>query len=163
MQVSLLIRKYVPVVGIALIGNIVGLFILVLSHFVGTGDFINKFVIVLAIIFVGGGYMVIYQALMMWCKNLYPEEQRGQLEGVRLFFYVCIPMVLGPAIANPVIKNLGQAITLYYDGVGVPGFTPSKELFYVAAAVAVLTFIPLFFAYKYEKKEKKLLIEEKSE
>lgn len=106
--------------------------------------------------------MVIYQALMMWCKNLYPEEQRGQLEGVRLFFYVCIPMVLGPAIANPVIKNLGQAITLYYDGVGVPGFTPSKELFYVAAAVAVLTFIPLFFAYKYEKKEKKLLSKEKA-
>lgn len=152
-------KKYVPVVGIALIGNIVGLFILVLSHFVGTGDFINKFVIVIAIIFVGGGYMVIYQALMMWCKNLYPEEQRGQLEGVRLFFYVCIPMVLGPAIANPVIKNLGQAITLYYDGVGVPGFTPSKELFYVAAAVAVLTFIPLFFAYKQEKKEKLIKVE----
>lgn len=36
-------KKYVPVVGIALIGNIVGLFILVLSHFVGTGEFINKF------------------------------------------------------------------------------------------------------------------------
>lgn len=91
---------------------------------------------------------------MMWCKNLYPEEQRGQLEGVRLFFYVCIPMVLGPAIANPVIKNLGQSITLYYDGVGVPGFTPSKEIFYVAAAVASLTFIPLVFAHLQEKKER---------
>lgn len=147
-------QKYVPVVGFALIGNIVGLFLMVLSHFVGSGDFINKFVIVIAIIFVGGGYMVIYQALMMWCKNLYPEEQRGQLEGVRLFFYVCIPMVLGPAIANPVIKNLGQSITLYYDGVGVPGFTPSKEIFYVAAAVASLTFIPLVFAHLQEKKER---------
>jgi len=151
-------KKYVPVVGIALIGNIVGLFILVLSHFVGTGEFINKFVIVIGVIFVGGGYMVIYQALMMWCKNLYPEEQRGQLEGVRLFFYVCIPMVFGPAIANPVIQNLGQRITLYYDGVAVPGFTASKELFFVAAAVAVLTFIPLFFAYKQEKKEKQKIL-----
>jgi len=149
-------KKYVPVVAIALIGNIVGLFLMVLSHFVGSGDFINKFVIVIGIIFVGGGYMVIYQSLMMWCKNLYPEEQRGQLEGVRLFFYVCVPMVLGPAIANPVIKNLGKAITLYYDGVGVPGYTPSKELFYVAAAVAALTFIPLFFAYLQEKKERML-------
>lgn len=102
--------------------------------------------------------MVIYQALMMWCKNLYPEEQRGQLEGVRLFFYVCIPMVFGPAIANPVIQNLGQRITLYYDGVAVPGFTASKELFFVAAAVAVLTFIPLFFAYKQEKKEKQKIL-----
>lgn len=146
-------QKYVGVVGIALIGNIIGLFILVLSHFVGSGDFIQKMVIVIAVIFIGGGYMVIYQALMMWCKNLYPEEQRGQLEGVRLFFYVCIPMVLGPAIANPVIKGLGQAITLYYDGVGVSGFTPSKELFFVAAAVAAITFIPLVFAAKQQKKE----------
>lgn len=151
-------KKYVPVVGVALIGNIVGLFLMVISHFVGEGDFINKFVIVIGIIFVGGGYMVIYQALMMWCKNLYPEEQRGQLEGVRLFFYVCIPMVLGPAIANPVIKNLGKAITLYYDGVAVPGYTPSKELFYVAAAVAALTFIPLVFAYLQEKKENVALV-----
>lgn len=145
-------QKYVPVVAIALLGNILGLFILILSHFVGIGDFINKFVIVIAIIFVGGGYMVIYQSLMMWCKNLYPEEQRGQLEGVRLFFYVCIPMVLGPAIANPVIKNLGQAITLYYDGVGVAGFSPSKELFFVAAATAALTFIPLYFAKRQSDK-----------
>ncbi|HRU84946.1 MAG: MFS transporter [Christensenellales bacterium] len=156
-------KKYVPVVGIALIGNIIGLFIMVLSEFVGSGDFINKFVIVIAIIFVGGGYMVIYQSLMMWCKNLYPEEQRGQLEGVRLFFYVCIPMVLGPAIANPVIENLGQAITLYYDGVGVPGFTPSKEIFYIAAAVAVLTFIPLLFAYLHDKKERVVIAENQVE
>ena len=28
--------------------------------------------------------------------------------------------------------------------------------------VAFLTFIPLFFAYKYEKKEKKRLVEEKA-
>lgn len=147
-------QKYVPVVSFALLGNIVGLFIMVLSHFVGNGDFINKFVIIIAIIFVGGGYMVIYQALMMWCKNLYPENQRGQLEGVRLLFYVCIPMVVGPAIANPVIKSLGKEITIFYDGKGIAGFTPSKELFYVAAAVAVLTYIPIYLAYRYEKKLK---------
>lgn len=148
-------QKYAPVLVFALIGNIVGLMILVLSHFVGDGAFINKFVILIGVIFVGGGYMVIYQALMIWCKNLYPEEQRGQLEGVRLFFYVCIPMVLGPAIGNPVIKNLGQAIFVDYDGVAVAGFAPSKELFFVAAAVALLTFVPLFFAYKQQKKEAK--------
>lgn len=145
-------QKYVPVVAVALIGNILGLFILMLSHFVGSGEFFNKLVICIGVVFIGGGYMVIYQSLMMWCKNLYPEQQRGQLEGVRLFFYVCVPMVLGPAIGNPVIKRLGQAITLYYDGVPVSGFTPSKELFIVAAAVAVLTFIPLFFASKYKNK-----------
>lgn len=145
-------KKYIPVLSIALLGNIIGLFILVLSHFVGSSVAVNYIVLILAVIFVGGGYMVIYQTLMMWCKNLYPENQRGQLEGVRLFFYVCIPMVLGPAIANPVIKSLGKEITLFYDGVGVSGFTPSMELFYVAAAVAALTFIPIYIAYRYQKK-----------
>lgn len=148
-------QKYIPVLCFALAGNIIGLLLLVVSHYVGDGDFINKFMIALSVIFVGGGYMVIYQTLMMWCKNLYPESQRGQLEGVRLFFYVCIPMVLGPAIANPVIKALGKPITLFYEGVGVPGFTASKELFYVAAAVAALTFIPIYFAWRYLKKHPK--------
>jgi MFS family permease len=149
-------QKYVPVVSFALIGNIIGLFILVLSHFVGDGEFINEFIIIVAVIFIGGGYMVIYQALMMWCKNLYPETQRGQLEGVRLLFYVCIPMVLGPAIANPVIESLGKQITIYYDGVGVSGYAPSMELFLVASAVAILTFIPIYLAYRYEKLHPKM-------
>jgi MFS family permease len=145
-------KKYVPVLSVALGGNILGLLILVLSHFVGNGTYINYFMLILGVIFVGGGYMVIYQTLMMWCKNLYPENQRGQLEGVRLFFYVCIPMVVGPAIANPVIKSLGKEITIYYDGVGVLGSTSSLELFYVAAACAALTFIPIYIAYRYQKK-----------
>lgn len=153
-------QKYVGVLSVALSANIIGLFILVISHFVGSGAFINNFMLILAVIFVGGGYMVIYQTLMMWCKNLYPETQRGQLEGVRLFFYVCIPMVLGPAIANPVINKLGKQITLLYDGVPVSGATPSMELFYVAAAVAALTFIPIYIAYRYQKNHPKL-VEEK--
>ncbi|HPD01995.1 MAG TPA: hypothetical protein PK245_01335, partial [Clostridia bacterium] len=60
-------------------------------------------------------------------------------------------------------ENLGQAITLYYDGVGVPGFTPSKEIFYIAAAVAVLTFIPLLFAYLHDKKERVVIAENQVE
>lgn len=148
--------KYVQVVSFALIGNIIGLFIMVLSHFVGNNAMLNQLVIVVAVVFVGGGYMVIYQALMMWCKNLYPEEQRGQLEGVRLFFYVCIPMVLGPAIANPVIQSLGKHIIIDYDGVGIAGFAPSKELFYVAAAVALLTFIPIYMASRYQKNHREI-------
>jgi len=100
---------------------------------------------------VGAGYMVFYQALMIWCKNLYPEEQRGQLEGVRLLFYVCVPMVFGPVIANPVIKTFGGTITLSYATGLITGHSPSVELFYVALAAAVLTFIPLYFAHKLQK------------
>lgn len=143
--------KFVPTICIAVVANIIGLIILALSEFgVGNGA-ANTAVIIIGVIFIGGGYMVVYQSLMIWCKNLYPEEQRGQLEGVRLFFYVCIPMVLGPAIANPVIENLGKAITVTYETGEVGGFAASPILFYIAAAVAVLTFVPVFFAGRIAK------------
>lgn len=145
--------KFVPVISLALIANILGLFIMTLTKHAG-GTMLTV-VIIIATFFVGMGYMVIYQSLMIWAKNLYPETQRGQLEGVRLFFYVCVPMVLGPAIANPVIENLGKAITIEYESGSIDGFAPSVELFYVAMAVAVLTFIPIYFAYRYTKKSLK--------
>ena len=142
--------KFVPVIAIALIANMLGLFIMTLTKY-AQGSMLTV-VIIIATFFVGVGYMVIYQSLMIWAKNLYPESQRGQLEGVRLLFYVCIPMVLGPAIGNPVIENLGKPITIVYESGSVSGFAPSVELFYVAMAVAVLTFIPLFIASKTAKK-----------
>lgn len=144
--------KFVLISVLAVIANIIGLLIMGMSTAADSNAALKAAVIVLAVIFVGGGYMVIYQTLMIWCKNLYPEEQRGQLEGVRLFFYVCVPMVIGPSIANPVIKTLGKAITIEYPTGIQNGFAPSTELFYIAAAVALLTFIPIFFAHLYMKK-----------
>ncbi|MFQ9679608.1 MAG: hypothetical protein ACLRZH_05490 [Ruthenibacterium lactatiformans] len=40
-------------------------------------------------------------------QNLYPEDQRGQFEGVKQLFFVCVPMIVGPAIATPVINAFG--------------------------------------------------------
>lgn len=150
-------QKFVPVASVAVAFNIVGLVIMSFSQFASGNKTALTAVLILAIFFVGGGYMVFYQALMIWCKNLYPEEQRGQLEGVRLFFYVCIPMVLGPAIANPVINNLGKPVTLLYDDVPIDGFAPSIELIYISAAVALLTFVPIYIAYRYQKNHPKEL------
>ncbi|HKL94161.1 MAG TPA: MFS transporter [Clostridia bacterium] len=155
-------QKFVPVASVAVLLNILGLIIMSLSKFAGNRTALTT-TIIIATFFVGGGYMVFYQALMIWCKNLYPEEQRGQLEGVRLFFYVCIPMVLGPAIANPVIKNLGKPVTLLYDNVPIDGFAPSIELLYVSIAVAFLTFIPLYIAYRYQKNHPEVKNDAKTE
>jgi len=145
-------QKFGAVVSAAVLMNMVGLAVMTLTQFSSNNRAALTATIIIATFFVGGGYMVFYQALMIWCKNLYPEEQRGQLEGVRLLFYVCVPMVFGPVIANPVIKAFGQPVTLYYDGVGIGGHSPSVELFYVALAIAALTFIPLFFAHRLQKK-----------
>jgi MFS family permease len=144
--------KFVPTLIIAVAANMVGLAIMSLSSLFPNGSTGATVIIALGIFFVGGGYMVVYQALMIWCKNLYPEEQRGQLEGVRLFFYVCIPMVFGPLIANPIIQNFGKPISIEYTKGVVDGFAPSEIVFYVALAAAALTFVPIFFAWLYQKK-----------
>lgn len=150
--------KFVEVASVATALNILGLVILSLTKF-ATAKTATTITIIIGAIFVGGGYMVIYQTLMIWCKNLYPEEQRGQLEGVRLFFYVCIPMVLGPAIGNPVIKNLGKPISIEYPTGVQDGFAPSAELFAIAAIVALLTFVPIYFASREQQRMKKAVVE----
>ena len=151
-------QKFVPVLIVALLMNVVGLGIIAITGALsGTGAAMTA-VVILGTIFVGGGYMCIYQALMIWCKNLYPESQRGQLEGVRLVFYVLVPMISGPVIAEPIVENLGIYIEqMEQNGAIQPGYTPSWHLFIIAAAVALLTLIPIIGAWYYQKKHPETL------
>ena len=134
--------KFVTVLSFAIALNIIGLFVIIIPNIVG---------LVIGIILVGAGYMCVYQTLMVWVKNLYPEDKRAQFEGIRLLFYVCIPMVIGPAIASPIISRYGIPMVNQYNEAG---FSAGNELFFVAAAMALLTYIPIFFAYREQKKIK---------
>ncbi len=37
-------------------------------------------------------YILTLQSLTAWIKNLYPEDQRGQFEGIKQVFFVALPM-----------------------------------------------------------------------
>jgi MFS family permease len=132
--------RFVPVLCAAVALNIVGLLVLLGSGLAA---------VVIGIIFVGGGYMCVYQTLMIWVKNLYPEDKRGAFEGIRLLFYVLIPMALGTTIASPIIRSLGVEVVNEF---GVKGYAPTSPLFAIAAAIAFLTYIPIFFAYREQKR-----------
>lgn len=71
------------------------------------------------------GYILVLQALTAWIKNLYPEDQRGQFEGVKQLFFVCVPMIVGPAIATPVINAFGVEKIVN----GVAGMCPATVCF----------------------------------
>lgn len=92
----------------------------------------------------GAGYVLVFQALIAWIKNLYPVDQRGQFEGVKIIFFVLIPMLLGPAIATPVINTLGIEKVIN----GVAGMVPTPSLFWISAALTSLTLLPLIMANK---------------
>ena len=93
------------------------------------------------------------QTTMVWCKKLYPETARGQFEGIRIIFFVLIPMVFGPMIADPIIEKYGFDCLINYgtdtDPAFLAGKTPTEILFLVSAILVVFTFIPLFIARKH--------------
>lgn len=95
----------------------------------------------------GAGYILVLQSLTAWIKNLYPEDQRGQFEGVKQVFFVCVPMVFGPAIATPVINAFGIEKVVN----GVAGMVPGNSLFLISGVVTALALVPLVPAARREK------------
>jgi len=132
-------QKMAPVILIAVASNFVGLMLFSFSsHFI---------VLLLGTFGVGVGYVLVVQTTTAWVKNLFPENQRGQFEGVRMVFIVCFPMVIGPLIANYIINKHG----IYMDIDGVAGMVPTELLFTIAAFLTLLTLLPLIPASRRSK------------
>ena len=99
------------------------------------------------VLLVGLGYILFLQAITVWSKQLYPEDARGQFEGIRILFFVLIPMVIAPLISNPIIKRSGE----YVDENGFTAYLPTNTLFLVSGFIVLLTFLPLYFAVRAKK------------
>lgn len=145
-------QKFIPILYASVASNILGLLILFFGSLAGVTYGGEIAIILIGIFFVGIGYMGLYQALMVWIKNLYPEDMRSQFEGIRMIFYVCIPMFLGTLVGNFIVQYLGDPITLVYEQGEITGYAPNFYLFIVAAGIALLTFIPIALAHLEVKK-----------
>ncbi len=139
-------NKFISILFISICMNLVGLLILFFGGLSGVEYVPALIICLIGMFFVGGGYMGLYQAIMVWLKNLFPEGMRSQFEGVRMIFYVCIPMFLGTLIGNFIIQYLGTPITLTYATGDLDGFAPNYWLFIFAFGVCLLCFIPLVLA-----------------
>ncbi|MEH6557431.1 MAG: MFS transporter [Oceanicoccus sp.] len=80
-----------------------------------------------------------------WIRNLMPIDARGQFQGVRLIFFVMIPMVVGPSIGSWVIENFGIATSLN----GNQGFIPVPLIFQISAALSLFSLVPIYYFYKH--------------
>jgi len=83
-------------------------------------------------------------ASVAWLKDLLPEQNRGKFLGIRMIFWIAIPMVLGPWIGSTLIRNYGIPTTLN----GQAGFIPVPIIFQVGSLIALLSLIPLAFLNK---------------
>jgi MFS family permease len=80
-------------------------------------------------------------ASVAWLKDLLPEDNRGKFLGLRMLFWIAIPMVVGPFIGSSLIRAFGIPTALE----GEAGFIPAPIIFQVSALVTVLGLVPLLF------------------
>lgn len=80
-------------------------------------------------------------ASVAWLKDLLPEQNRGKFLGIRMIFWIAIPMVIGPWIGSALIQNFGAPTTFN----GQAGFVPAPIIFQVGSVISLLALIPLFF------------------
>ena len=80
-------------------------------------------------------------AAVAWLKDLLPEQNRGKFLGIRMIFWIAIPMVIGPWIGSTLIQNFGLPTVTN----GEAGFVPVPIIFQVGSIVALLSLIPLVF------------------
>ena len=76
------------------------------------------------------------------------KDARGQFEGIRIIFYVLIPMIVAPLISNPIIKKSGE----FVDEYGFKEYLPTNTLFIAGVVLVLLTLLPLLAADKEHKK-----------
>ncbi|HTX90645.1 MAG TPA: MFS transporter [Anaerolineales bacterium] len=79
-----------------------------------------------------------------WSKDLFPDDKRGQFAGFYLFFWVMLPMILGPLTGGWLGTTYG--IKTVIDGQAA--YIPTPLLFQVAGAATLLAAIPLFLTKK---------------
>lgn len=93
-----------------------------------------------------GGYVGMEQTCNAWMKNLFPDNAHGQYEGIRMLFYVALPMVFGSVLANVLITNFGKVMG---EGVVI-----SSTVYYILAGMNLLLIIPSLLANKFVKEKK---------
>ena len=91
------------------------------------------------------GYVVLGILFNASVKDFIPTGKAGLFQGIRMIFFVLIPMVLGPAIGDIACRS---SMITYINEYGVETIVPAKSMFLFAAIVSVLTLVPLFFLSK---------------
>jgi len=109
-------------------------------------------VLLLGVFLVGAGYVIVTQTSTVWVKELFPKDSHGQCEGIRITFFVLLPMMLGMAVSTPLINKFGQAVTEHYATGDITGMAPNGVIYLSGAILAALAVIPTIIASRYYKK-----------
>lgn len=150
--ISMLINKnkHIPVTFAAIIINIIGLLVLgpVKKESIDASSIFNLR-LWLGIFLVGVGYVAILQTTKVWTKQLYPKDSKGQFEGIWILFFVLIPMIGGSLLGEAVVKTGGEQFLNTVSG--QTEYIPNGNIFFVGAAIVLLSAVPFIMTAKHFK------------
>lgn len=86
------------------------------------------------------GYALLGIMLNSTVRDYTPDDKTGLFQGVRMIFFVLIPMILGPFIGDWGCKQAASGIYVGEDGLA--NYEPCAEMFLAAGIFAVLVLIP---------------------
>lgn len=86
------------------------------------------------------GYVAISVVFMATVRDYTPLKHVGMFQGIRLFAYVLIPMIVGPWIGNFLIQQFSQGT--YVNSYGEVVLLPVPMLFVIAAIISLLLLLP---------------------
>lgn len=95
------------------------------------------------------GWALFSIAMNASVRDFMPEGKVGVFQGIRIIFFVLIPMVVGPFIGNMICRISSVTYTNEY---GVVTSAPGSVMFWAAAAVAIFILIPVMILRKQERK-----------
>ena len=101
-----------------------------------------------------GASLVMAGLFLAAFRDYIPHGMEGSFQGMRMFLFVLIPMLIGPAVAQVTINSVDMRTA---DGTIL--YPP--ELFLAGAVVVAFCFIPAFFVKKNDKVIRSKLIKEK--
>ncbi|MBO5859725.1 MAG: MFS transporter [Clostridia bacterium] len=139
-----------------ILANVIGAVIVYCLKYV-LGDETKMLALIMA-----GGVLVMGASLVMAglflgaFRDYIPHGKEGSFMGMRMFLFVLVPMIIGPAVAQFTINSVDMRAS---DGTIL--YPP--ELFLAGAVVVVFAVVPAYFVKKNDKVIRAKLIKEKEE
>jgi MFS family permease len=84
------------------------------------------------------GFMLTQATIGATIRDFTPPDRVGAVQGLRMTFYVLLPMVIGPFIGAAVIRNADE----YYEDLGQLKQVPTPGIFIGAAVIVLFLIIP---------------------
>lgn len=132
---------------LSVFGYIIGMFVLYILGITIKENLTLTFILTLIFgVVMMGSYLVSMVILNALGRDLVPKTHIGVFSGIKMIFFVMIPMIIGPFIGSTVISN---SASTYVDEFGILQSVPTPGIYLAGSVVALVAFIPIHYTIKY--------------